>query len=108
MFIPILIEADQKQPVWKIANFVKGIYALKIDPEIIYDSYKSDYIINKTAPFNFKLSFNASSKKWLTAMKAGNIYFDGNMATVIGRFRKTGSEIFFDPSQEEKYNASSY
>lgn len=99
MYSAYLIEPDQKQPKWQRYNFVHGVYALVFGrDDMNYYAGMSDpaYIrANNGGPWNFAVKIERDPSYLFDAMRVGNIRFDGDQTTIIGRFVKKGRELYF-------------
>jgi hypothetical protein len=97
----LLLEKDKVQKKWKNFPIDHGIYLLEFDVNEMQCSYLGDanYICANSGPIK-RIDLPRNLAEIFVGASKGNIRFNQNLITIIGRFRKSGTSIFFDPLQE--------
>ncbi|ARW57659.1 hypothetical protein [Kosakonia phage Kc304] len=95
----LLLEEDKKQKVWKNWRHKHGIYSVEIPVNELYQWSKDCCMYNHKG--NEPVYIGNSTKTWFLGHAAGNVkYYDsenGPVMIIIGRFSKTGSEVYINP-----------
>lgn len=87
------LERDEIQKKWKGTQFVHGIQLLTFSLEKLHtwDAGLYDHTGNNFIRLHDRL------KDWLAAASCGNVIFDGDKVSVIGRLEKHGKRVIFIP-----------
>ena len=88
---PPTIEQYKRNPS-QYCTLPHGLYRIEID---LGNTWITDNGICVAKNYGMKIAMN--SRQVLTHQIAGNIWIDGNSIIAIGRFKKQGQVIFFEP-----------
>ncbi|ADB81735.1 hypothetical protein CC31p239 [Enterobacter phage CC31] len=98
-----LLETYKTQKKWKNWNKVHGVYELSFAVGDIREYRNGEYTIYDGTGNN-PIELCRSMKSVLLASMNGNVSFSNGCVTMIGDFFKSGSQVFFNPLEEQYEN----
>ncbi|ATN93199.1 hypothetical protein CPT_Melville_236 [Salmonella phage Melville] len=95
-----LLEKDKVQKKWQHFNIPHGIYLLEFDIDSISSWDGSHCLLDGVVG---RLELCREMKTIFQSVSVGQTRFNGICCSMVGRFRKSGNTIFFDPLTEETF-----
>ncbi|WKV23577.1 hypothetical protein SEA1_gp0229 [Salmonella phage SEA1] len=95
-----LLEEDKVQKKWARFTIPHGVYLLEFGIDSI-SSWSDSHSLSTGKVGRIELC--REMKTMFRSISVGQTRFNGTRCSMVGRFRKSGSVLFFDPSTEETF-----